>query len=190
MDKDVHLFFLVSLCLAHHRSESKQQGVGDITAPCWGMSRHFDRLYAKLHWASLIAQLVKNRQQCRRSRFGSIPESGRSAGEGIGYLLQYSWASLVAQLVKYPPAIWETWVRFLGWDDPLEKGKATHSSILACRIPWTVYSMGLQGVGHHWETCTFTFTFFMQNCTQEGQRTDPKGNWNAVIKGLASSREY
>ena len=72
MDKD--LFFLVSLCLAHHRSESKQQGVGDITAPCWGMSRHFDRLYAKLHWASLIAQLVKNRQQCRRSRFGSIPE--------------------------------------------------------------------------------------------------------------------
>ena len=44
-------------------------------------------------------------------------------------------ASLVAQLVKNPPAIWETWVRFLGWEDPLEKGKAIHSSILAWRIP-------------------------------------------------------
>ena len=66
-----------------------------------------------------------------------IPALGRSAGEGIGYPLQYSWASLVAQLVKNPPAMWETWVRSLGWDDPLEKRKATHSSILAWRIPWT-----------------------------------------------------
>ena len=41
-------------------------------------------------------------------------------------------------LVKNPPAMWETWVRSLGWEDPLEKGKATHSSILAWRIPWTV----------------------------------------------------
>ena len=62
--------------------------------------------------------------------------SGRSTGEGIGYPLQYSWASLVAQLVKNPPAVHETWVQFLGWVDPLEKGKATHSSILAWRIPW------------------------------------------------------
>ena len=43
----------------------------------------------------------------------------------------------MAQLVKYPPAIWETWVRFLGREDPLEKGTATYSSILAWRIPWT-----------------------------------------------------
>ena len=57
--------------------------------------------------------------------------SGRSAGEGIGYPLQYSWASLEAQLVKNLPAIWETWVRSLGWEDPLEKGTAAHSSILA-----------------------------------------------------------
>ena len=63
------------------------------------------------------------------------PGSGRSAGEGIGYPLQYSLASLVAQLVKNPPAVWETWVRSLAWEDPLEKGKATHSSILAWRIP-------------------------------------------------------
>ena len=68
----------------------------------------------------------------------SIPGSGRSAREGIGYPLQYSWASLVAQLIKNPPAMQETWVRTLDWEDPLEKGKATHSSILAWRIPWTV----------------------------------------------------
>ena len=59
-----------------------------------------------------------------------------SNGEGIGYPLQYSWASLVAQLVKNPSAMWETWFRSLGWEDPLEKGKAAHSSILAWRIPW------------------------------------------------------
>ena len=59
-----------------------------------------------------------------------IPGSGRSGGEGIGYPRQYSWASLVVQLVKNLPAMRETWVRTLGWEDPLEKGKATHSSIL------------------------------------------------------------
>ena len=51
--------------------------------------------------------------------------------KGIGYPLQYSQAYLVAQLVKNPPAMWETWVRSLDWEGPLEKGKATHSSILA-----------------------------------------------------------
>ena len=61
----------------------------------------------------------------------------RSPGEGIVYPSQYSWASLVAQLVKNLPAIRETWVPSLGWEDPLEKGKATHSRILAWRIPWT-----------------------------------------------------
>ena len=68
----------------------------------------------------------------------SIPVSGRPAGEGIGYPVQYSWAFLVAQLVKNLPAIRETWVRSLGWADPPEKGKATQASILAWRIPWTV----------------------------------------------------
>ena len=47
------------------------------------------------------------------------------------------WASLVAQTVKNPPAMRETWVRSLGWEDPLEEGMETHSSILAWRIPWT-----------------------------------------------------
>ena len=58
----------------------------------------------------------------------------RSPGEGIGYPLQYSWVCLVAQLVKNPHAMWESWVRSLGWEDPLEKGKATLSSILAWRL--------------------------------------------------------
>ena len=66
---------------------------------------------------------------------GLIPGSGRSTGEGIGYPLQYSWASLVVQMVKNLPAMWKTWVQSLGWEDPLEKGMATHSSILAWRIP-------------------------------------------------------
>ena len=61
----------------------------------------------------------------------------------------------MAQLVKNLPAMWETWVRSLGWEDPLEKGKASHSSILAWRIPWSVYSMGSQRVRHDWETFTF-----------------------------------
>ena len=61
---------------------------------------------------------------------GSIPGSGRSPGEGTGYPLQYPRASLVAQLVKNPPAMQETWVGSLGWEDPLGKGMATHSSIL------------------------------------------------------------
>ena len=50
----------------------------------------------------------------------------------------FHWASLVAQLIKNPPAMRETWVKSLGWEDPLKKGKATHSSILPCRIPLTV----------------------------------------------------
>ena len=68
----------------------------------------------------------------------SISGSGKSPGEEIGYPLQYSWASLVAQLVKNLPVMQETWVRSLGWEDPLERGMATHSSILAWRNPWTV----------------------------------------------------
>ena len=68
---------------------------------------------------------------CNAGDPSSISGWGRSAAEEIGYPLQYSWASLVAQLVKNPPAMWETWAPSLGWEDPLEKGKATLSSILA-----------------------------------------------------------
>ena len=62
----------------------------------------------------------------------------------------------MVQLVKNPPAIREVWIRSLGWEDPLEKGKATYSSILAWRIPWFVWSMRSQRFGHDWVTFTFT----------------------------------
>ena len=94
---------------------------------------------------------------CNAGDPGSIPGSGRSPEEGISYPLQYFWASLVAQRVKNLPAMQETWVRSLGWEDPLEEGMATHSSILAWRIPWTeeaggLQSIGSQRVGHDWAT--------------------------------------
>ena len=81
---------------------------------------------------------VSKESPCSGEDPSSVPGSGRSTGEGKGCLLQYSWASLVAQLVKNLPTMRETWVPSLGWEDPLEKGKATHSSILAWRIPWTL----------------------------------------------------
>ena len=118
------------------------QNINAYTCAC----AHTDLLHTHTHThktrvllfcrASLIAQLVK-KSTCNVEDPGSITGSGRSTGEGIGYPPQYSWASLVAQLVKNPPAMWEPWIQSLGWEDPLEKGKATHSSILACRIPWT-----------------------------------------------------
>ena len=79
---------------------------------------------------------VGRESTCNVGDPGLIPGSERSSGEGIGYPLQPSWASFVAQLVKNPPAMWETWVQSLDWENPLEKGKATHSSILAWRSPW------------------------------------------------------
>ena len=91
---------------------------------------------------------VSKESACNAGDPSSIQGLRRSPEEGIGYPLQYPWASLVAQLVKNPSAMWETWVRSLGWEDPLEKGKATHSNIMAWRIPWTVWSLGLKGVGY------------------------------------------
>ena len=72
---------------------------------------------------------------CKAGNPSSIPGSGRSPGEGIGYSIQYFWAFLVAQMVENPSAMWETWVQSLSRKDPLEEGMATHSSILAWRIP-------------------------------------------------------
>ena len=69
---------------------------------------------------------VRKESTCNAEDPFLIPGSGRSAGEDIGYILQYSWASLVAQLVKNPPAMQETWVGSLGWEDPLENGKAAY----------------------------------------------------------------
>ena len=55
----------------------------------------------------------------------------------------------MAKMVKNPPAVWGTWFQPLGWEDPLEEGMATHSSILAWRIPWTEEPGGLQSIGLH-----------------------------------------
>ena len=75
--------------------------------------------------------------------------------ETLGNIWRQFWSSLVAQLVKNLPAMQDTWIQSLGWEDLLEKGMATHSNILSWRIPWTeelggLQSMGLQRVGHNW----------------------------------------
>ena len=110
--------------------------------------RSLTHLSARYAWAEFVRVRSKERlgksildtknHVFRENIPSSVPGLGRSTGKGIIYPLQYSWASLVAQLVNTLPAMQETWVRSLGWEYPLEKGKATHSRILAWRIPWTV----------------------------------------------------
>ena len=93
---------------------------------------------------------------CNAGNLSSILEFGRSPGEEIGYPLQYSWAYLVAQLIKNPPAMRETWVQSLGWEDHMKKRKAAHFSILGWRIPWTVW-----GITKSWTGLRdFHFHFF------------------------------
>ena len=94
-------------------------------------------LYPRSLWIGnfILPELAGKESACNAGYPGSIPGSGRSPGEGIGYPLQYNGASLVTQMIKNLPAMWETWVQSLGWEDPLEKGMATSSSILAWRIP-------------------------------------------------------
>ena len=80
---------------------------------------------------------------CNAGDPGSIPGSGRSSGEGPGYPLQYSWASFVAQLVKNPPAMWETWVLSLDWEDPWRRE----------RLPTPVFRSGeFHGLYSPWES--------------------------------------
>ena len=119
-------------------------------------------IFLTVFWTQLLPFPLNNRRgfpgsspgkepACNTGDPSLIPGSGRSPGERIGYPLQCSWASLVTQMVKNLPAMWETWVRSLSWEDALEKEMATHSRILAWRIPWTeepgrLQSMGLQRV--------------------------------------------
>ena len=77
---------------------------------------------------------VGKESACNAGDPSLIPWFGRFTEQGLGCPLQYSWASPVAQLVKNPPVIQETRVQSLGWEDPLEKGKATHSSVLDCTV--------------------------------------------------------
>ena len=97
----------------------------------------FNSISIKIHiifFMCFLDSSVDKESTCNAGDHGLIPGSGRSPGEGTGYPLQYSWASLVVQLEKNAPVIQETWVSSLDWEDPLEKGKAIHSSILAWRI--------------------------------------------------------
>ena len=79
-------------------------------------------------------EVVGKEFACSARDLGSIPVLGRSPGGGHGNPFQYSWASLVDQMIKNLPAMWETWVQSLCWEDPLEEGMTTHSIILAWRI--------------------------------------------------------
>ena len=88
--------------------------------------------------SAFLDSSVGKESTCNAGDPSWIPGLGSSPGDGIDYPLQYCWASLVAQPVKNPPAMWEIWVQSLDWEDPLEKGAPTHSSILAWRIPWIV----------------------------------------------------
>ena len=121
---------------------------------------------------SLIAQLAKNRvckvgkesvfnswigKTCwRKDRLPTPVFLGFSCGYNLPTMRRTwnYWASFVAQLVRNSPAMWGAWIQSLGWEDPLQKGKATHSSILPWRIPWTIWPMGLQRVRHIWATFT------------------------------------
>ena len=90
--------------------------------------------------------MVKNLLAMQETPVGFLGQED-SPGEWIDYPLQYSWASLVAQVVKNPPAMQEAWIQPLGWEDHLENGMATHSSILAWKIAWTEEPGGLQYMG-------------------------------------------
>ena len=98
---------------------------------------------------------VGKESACDAGDPGSIPESGRSPGEGIGYPFQYSWASLVVQLVKNPPAMWKTWVRSLSQEDPLEDPLVWQATPVfqpgdspGTEQPGGLQSMGSQRDGH------------------------------------------
>ena len=102
---------------------------------------------------TIVKQMEGNLLQRREAPY-AFASSVRFEFE-LRHLNEKDWASLVAQMLKNLPAIQETWIRFLDWEYPLEKGMATHSSILAWRIPWTeepgrLQSMGLQRVKHDW----------------------------------------
>ena len=132
------LFLLCSPLLTSFKSDLElKMMMNRMQCSFWATPVFACEIYSATTALALPDSSVGKGSTCTAGDPGSIPGSGRSAGGGIGYPLKYSWASLVAQLVKNLPAMWETWVRSLGWEDPLEKGKATHSRMLAWRIPWT-----------------------------------------------------
>ena len=116
------------------RSRERKEELGNNWEYPWGVWRPYR---GRINKAGFPGSKAGRESTCSAGDPSSILGSGRSPGEGIDYQLQYYWASLLAQMVKNPPAVRETWVQSPGWEHPLEEGMATHSSILAWRIPWT-----------------------------------------------------
>ena len=125
---------------------------------------------------------------CNTGDPNSIPGSGRSTGEGRGYPLQYSWASLVAQLVKNPPAMWETWIWPLGWEDLLEEGTATNSifQFHGLYSPWGCKESDMT----EWLSLTYIFNLFqaalsLHCCTWALSSCGDRGLLFIVITGFS-----
>ena len=119
--------------------QRKQCAGWDTAASCgtregrWAAARAPDSFLPSVRSSWKQEQL-----QAGRAQWSQPGPCGTPHGRGLTSGVTREMPSLVAQLVKNPSAMLETWVRSLGWEDPLKKGKATHSSILAWRIPWTV----------------------------------------------------
>ena len=174
------------------------------------MNRIWQKYGMPFPWLGFPGSSVGKESLCNAGDPCSISGSGRSAGEGIGYPLQYSWVSLVAQMVKNLPAMWETWVESLGWEDPLKKKMANHSAMLDWRIPWTEESGWLQfresqRVRHDWSTPSTYMGFWggdLQTSTWRWSRAAvlvqcqalgvhirmDRDAWRAAIHGVAKSR--
>ena len=114
-----------------HTSYSDQHEISE-----WLLEISWNQVCVRLSNFSFSGSSAGKESTCNAGNLSSFPGSGNSTGEGIDYVLQCSWVSFVAQLVKNLPVIRDSWIWSLGWEDPLEMGKATHSSILAWRIPW------------------------------------------------------
>ena len=107
--------------LKTQHSKNEDHGIWShhFMANRWGNNANSERL---LYFLAVRTFSVDKESACNAGDPGWIPGLGRSPGEGIGYPFQYSWVFLVSQLVKNLPAMRETWVQFLDWEDPLEKG--------------------------------------------------------------------
>ena len=150
---------LIFLCKLSQAGGAVRMNWSLHTILIWTLTDRGKNKHLSVKLASLMAHLVKN-LACNAGDHSLIPGSGRSTGEGISYPLQYSWASLVAQQVKNPPAVWKTWIWSLSREDPLEKGKATHSSILAYGIPWTI----VHGVAKSQTWLSYCHFHFQSTC--------------------------
>ena len=130
------------------------QKAGESNPPLQRLANFFKGPHSKYFGASLVAQLVKNLSAMQETPVWLLVQED-PLKKGQATPLQYSWSSLVAQMVKNLPTMQKTWVRSLGWEDPLEESMATHSSILAWRIPmdrgawWAIRSIVSQRVRHH-----------------------------------------